>query len=142
MSCGFGGNTCGACGPQLSCNGGGACVGQGDTCGSSIDITGWGDVYLPIDTCSYVNDVTINGCSGGPAPDMVFSGVTGSLYHFDAPPGWIVGYLDPGGSCSSSFGNCGMSYGAAGSTGFPRQWFAVERADGGCGRATIHIQAM
>ena len=99
-------------------------------------------MLLPIDTCLYGDDFTIPGCSSGSAPDIVLSGVQGASYHIDAPPGWTVGYLDPGGSCTPLFSSCGPSYGAAGSTGDPRYWFGVERIDGSCGRATLHVQGL
>lgn len=140
MLCGNGGSPCGDCNPtSLTCNTTGVCTGGiGDSCLNAIDITGVGNVFLPIDTCLYTDNVSFT-CSGGPAPDVVLSGLQGHNYHLDVPTGWIVGYLDPSGSCAPVPSACGRSYGSAGSTGQLRFWFAVERADGGCGRVTIQI---
>jgi len=141
MQCGFGGATCADCTAQLSCSGGACVGGNGNGCGSPIDITGFGDISFPIDTCSYPDNVTVSGCSVPGTPEAILSSLQGGTTHLDVPSGWIVAYLDPSGSCNSVPGACGGMYGASGSTGNPRWYFAVERATGGCGRVTVHIMA-
>lgn len=141
--CGFAGGACGQCFGGTSCTAGGTCSGTGDTCSSFIEITGVGDVYIPIDTCLYNDNFTISGCANSGSADVVLSGLqsVGSGYHIDAPSGWTVGYLDPAGSCSPLPSSCGQSYGASGTTGDVRYWFGVERTDGTCGAAILHVQA-
>ena len=113
------------------------CTG-GDTCSAPFDVTMTADI--PADTCLDVDNVTPT-CGSAGGRDVIIrapSPVGGSAYFLTVPTGWIIQQLNP--DCSVPGFSCGAgAYSVAGATGNPFWFFAVERADGGCGRVNIHV---
>ena len=123
---------------------GGTC-GGGDGCASAIDLSRLGSSTLPIDTCAVADHVNAP-CGAVGTRDVVLTGAVpappGARYVFTVDAGWAVMFLER--DCvarGGGFCDVALAGGVEGnlSGGAERWYFAVERADGGCGRVNLGI---